>query len=166
MNGDSSGATCTSGRRRRRRASRAEGYDGSYSRVTDFPRAWRQGEGHSVSSNAFVPLVVELGEAHPFDGSEEGLVVGGIYYRTQVAQHKLENPARLSSTCLVMAARNRYSVPCELAGQMLSTRLYPGRVGAGCRVQTADLGGVVSRRCARRLRNPRHRRRIRPPAPA
>ena len=25
-------------------------------------------------------------------------------------------------------ARNRYSVPCELAGQMVSTRLYPGRV--------------------------------------
>ncbi len=26
---------------------RAEGYDGSYSRVTDFVRAWRQGEGQS-----------------------------------------------------------------------------------------------------------------------
>jgi hypothetical protein len=25
-------------------------------------------------------------------------------------------------------ARNRYSVPCELAGQMVSTRLYPNRV--------------------------------------
>ena len=25
-------------------------------------------------------------------------------------------------------ARNRYSVPCELAGQRVSTRLYPGRV--------------------------------------
>ncbi len=25
-------------------------------------------------------------------------------------------------------ARNRYSVPCELAGQMVSTRLYPTRV--------------------------------------
>ncbi len=30
--------------------------------------------------------------------------------------------------CLVVAARNRYSVPCEWVGQMLSTRLYPGRV--------------------------------------
>jgi hypothetical protein len=29
---------------------------------------------------------------------------------------------------LVSVARNRYSVPCELAGQMVSTRLYPGRV--------------------------------------
>jgi transposase len=266
---------------------RAEGYDGSYSRVTDFVRAWRRGEGQSVSANAFVPLAFELGEAYRFDWSEEGLVVGGIYYRMQVAQLKLcasrafwlvaypsqghemlfdahtrafaamggiarrgicdnmktavdkvkkgkgrtvnkrfaamcahylvdadfcnvasgwekgvieknvqdsrrriwieaaklrfgsfielnawladrcralwqeirhpehdqfsvaemleherphlmpmpepfdgyvENPARVSSTCLVTVARNRYSVPCELAGQMLSTRLYPGKV--------------------------------------
>jgi transposase len=266
---------------------RAEGYDGSYSRVTDFVRAWRQGEGQSVSAKAFVPLAFELGEAYQFDWSEEGLVVGGIFYRLQVAQLKLcasrafwlvaypsqghemlfdahtrafaamggiarrgiydnmktavdkvkkgkgrtvnkrfaamcahylvdadfcnvasgwekgvieknvqdsrrriwieaaklrfgsfvelnawlgdrcralwdevrhpehdqfsvaemleherphlmpmpepfdgyvENPARVSSTCLVTVARNRYSVPCELAGQMLSTRLYPGKV--------------------------------------
>ena len=266
---------------------RGDGYDGSYSRVTDFVRAWRQGEGQSVSANAFVPLLFELGEAYQFDWSEEGLVVGGIYYRMQVAQLKLcasrafwlvaypsqghemlfdahtrsfaamggiarrgiydnmktavdkvrkgkgrtvnkrfaamcahylvdadfcnvasgwekgvieknvqdsrrriwieaaklrfgsfvelnawladrcralwaeirhpehdqfsvaemleherphlmpmpepfdgyvENPARVSSTCLVTVARNRYSVPCELAGQMLSTWLYPGRI--------------------------------------
>ena len=36
----------------------------------------------------------------------------------------VEKPARVSSTCLVSVARNRYSVPCELAGQMVSTRLY------------------------------------------
>jgi transposase len=40
----------------------------------------------------------------------------------------VENPARVSSTCLVNVARNKYSVPCEWAGQMVSTRLYPGRV--------------------------------------
>lgn len=40
----------------------------------------------------------------------------------------VEKPARVSSTCLVSVARNRYSVPCELAGQMVSTRLYPARV--------------------------------------
>ncbi len=40
----------------------------------------------------------------------------------------VEKPARVSSTCLVSVARNRYSVPCELAGQLVSTRLYPGRV--------------------------------------
>jgi len=264
-----------------------EGYGGGYSRVTDFVRAWRQGEGQSISTTAFVPLAFELGEAFQFDWSEEGLVVGGIYYRMQVSHLKLcasrafwlvaypsqghemlfdahtrsftalggiarrgiydnmktavdkvkkgkgrtvnkrfavmcahylidadfcnvasgwekgvveknvqdsrrriwidaaqqrfgsfvelnawlgdrcrvlweevrhpehdqfsvaemlenerqhlmpmfepfdgyvENPARVSSTCLVVVARNRYSVPCELAGQTISTRLYPGKV--------------------------------------
>ncbi len=40
----------------------------------------------------------------------------------------VENPARVSSTCLVSVNRNRYSVPCELAGQMVSTRLYHNKV--------------------------------------
>src|SRR5450830_1057434 len=40
----------------------------------------------------------------------------------------VEKPARVSSTCLVSVQRNRYSVPCELAGQAVSTRLYPTRV--------------------------------------
>ena len=40
----------------------------------------------------------------------------------------VEKPARVSSTCLVNVQRNRYSVPCELAGHMVSTRLYPDRV--------------------------------------
>jgi len=266
---------------------KADGYDGGYSRVTDFVRAWRQGEGQAVITHAFVPLAFELGEAFQFDWSDEGLVVGGIYYRVQVAHMKLcasrafwlvaypgqghemlfdahtrsfaalggiarrgiydnmktavdkvkkgkgrvvnarfavmcahylfdadfcnvasgwekgvveknvqdsrrriwidagqqrfgsftelnvwlgarcralweeirhpehdqfsvaemleherahlmpmtapfdgyvEKPARVSSTCLVSVARNRYSVPCELAGQMVSTRLYPSRM--------------------------------------
>lgn len=37
-------------------------------------------------------------------------------------------PARVSSTCLVTVARNRYSVPCELAGRMVDARLYCERV--------------------------------------
>ena len=265
---------------------KAAGYEGGYSRVTDYLRAWRQGEGQGAAK-AFVPLSFELGEAYQFDWSEEGLVVGGIYYRLQVAHMKLcasrafwlvaypsqghemlfdahtrsfaalggiahrgiydnmktavdkvkkgkgrivnarfeamcahylvdadfcnvasgwekgvveknvqdsrrriwidatkqrfgsfaelnawlgnrcralwdeirhpdhdqfsvaemleheqqhmmpmsapfdgyvERPARVSSTCLVSVARNRYSVPCELVGQMVSTRLYPNRV--------------------------------------
>lgn len=40
----------------------------------------------------------------------------------------VEKPARVSSTSLVSVARNRYSVPCELVGQMVSTRLYPSSV--------------------------------------
>ena len=40
----------------------------------------------------------------------------------------VEKAARVSSTCLVSVQRNRYSVPCELAGKIVSTRLYPQRV--------------------------------------
>ena len=65
---------------------RGAGYTGGYSRVTDFIRAWRQGGG---TPTAFVPLTFELGEAFQFDWSEEGVVVGGIYYKAQVAHLKL-----------------------------------------------------------------------------
>jgi transposase len=266
---------------------RRAGYDGGYTRVTDFVRAWRQGEGQAALVNAFVPLAFGLGEAFQFDWSEEGLLIGGVYHHMQVSHLKLcasrafwmvaypsqghemlfdahtrsfaalggvarrgiydnmktavdkvkkgkgrivnarfnalcshylfepdfcnvasgwekgvveknvqdsrrriwieagtkrfgsfpelnawlaercrsiwaetphpehkqftlaemldlerehlmsmpepfdgyvENPARVSSTCLVNVARNKYSVPCEWAGQMVSTRLYPSRV--------------------------------------
>ena len=40
----------------------------------------------------------------------------------------IEKSAKVSSTCLVSVQRNRYSVPCELAGQRVSTRLYPAQV--------------------------------------
>ncbi len=66
---------------------KASGYLGSYSRVTDFIRAWRANAGKDVK--AFVPLKFELGEAFQFDWSEEGMVVGGIYHRMQVSHMKL-----------------------------------------------------------------------------
>ena len=68
---------------------KAAGYSGGYSAITDFVRAWRQGEGQAANVTAYVPLNFELGEAFQFDWSEEGLVVGGIYYRVQVAHLKL-----------------------------------------------------------------------------
>lgn len=40
----------------------------------------------------------------------------------------MENPARVSSTFLVSVASDRYSVPRELAGQQVNTRLDPGQV--------------------------------------
>ena len=40
----------------------------------------------------------------------------------------VETLGRVSSTSLVSVARNRYSVPCEWVGQMVSIRLYPERV--------------------------------------
>jgi hypothetical protein len=39
-----------------------------------------------------------------------------------------EKLSRVSSTCLINVHRNHYSVPCEQAGRMVSTRLYPNRV--------------------------------------
>ena len=40
----------------------------------------------------------------------------------------VEETGRVSSTCLVSAARNHYSVPCELAGRLISKRFYPERI--------------------------------------
>ena len=65
------------------------GYAGGYSRLTDFIRDWRVQQGGVASGKAFVPLAFELGEAFQFDWSEEGLVIGGIYRRLQVAHMKL-----------------------------------------------------------------------------
>ena len=36
--------------------------------------------------------------------------------------------ARVSSTCLISVQRNRYSVPCQLAHQMVSAHFYPDRI--------------------------------------
>lgn len=67
----------------------ALGYDGGYTRLTDYIRSWRDTQGRVTSTSAFVPLNFDLGDAFQFDWSEEGLVVGGIYYRVQVAHLKL-----------------------------------------------------------------------------
>lgn len=40
----------------------------------------------------------------------------------------VETLGKVSSTCLVIEDRNRYSVPCELVGQMVSIRRYPERI--------------------------------------
>lgn len=66
---------------------RADGYEGGYSQLTAFIRAWRGQQGKSL--RAFVPLSFELDEAFQFDWSEEGLLIGGIYRRMQVAHLKL-----------------------------------------------------------------------------
>ena len=66
---------------------KTEGYCGGYSRVTDFIRAWKETEGKAPK--AFVPLSFDPGEAFQFDWSEEGMVVGGIFYKMQVSHLKL-----------------------------------------------------------------------------
>jgi transposase len=68
---------------------KAQGYDGGYTAVTDFIRAWRESAGANVPARAFVPLKFELGEAFQFDWSEEGLVIGGVWRKILVAHLKL-----------------------------------------------------------------------------
>ena len=68
---------------------KAQGYAGGHTLVSDFIRAWRLKAGQSPALRGFVPLKFDLGEAFQFDWSEEGLVVGGIYYRLQVSHMKL-----------------------------------------------------------------------------
>ena len=64
------------------------GFDGDYSRVTEFIRHWRQSGGAAVTK-AFVPLQFAPGEAHQFDWSEEHLVIGGVSRKLTVAHLKL-----------------------------------------------------------------------------
>lgn len=67
----------------------AAGYEGGYTQLTDFIRAWRAQQGGVAVGKAFVPLAFELGEAFQFDWSDEALVIGGIYRKLQVAHMKL-----------------------------------------------------------------------------
>jgi transposase len=67
-------------------AIRAQGFKGSYCRVTEFVNEWRS-RGDSISGkSAFVPLKFKLGEAFQFDWSEESLVIGGLL-RKVIASH-------------------------------------------------------------------------------
>jgi len=68
---------------------RSAGYTGGYTRLTDFIRQWRAGEGQKLAAKAYVPLSFELGEAYQFDWSEEALVIGGVYRKVQLAHMKL-----------------------------------------------------------------------------
>lgn len=68
---------------------KAEGYDGGYSQLTAFIRAWRGGQGKA--SQAFVPLTFALGEAFQFDWSEDFAVLGGERAKLQVAHIKLSH---------------------------------------------------------------------------
>jgi len=65
------------------------GYDGGYTQLTDYIRAWRKAGTSDAGQQAFVPLKFRWGEAFQFDWSEESLVVGGLYRRLQVAHVKL-----------------------------------------------------------------------------
>ena len=67
----------------------AQGFTGDYSRVTEFVRAWKAERGSPAGKPAFVPLTFTWGEAFQFDWSEEGIVIGGIWRKVQLAHMKL-----------------------------------------------------------------------------
>ena len=67
---------------------KAAGFEGDYSRVTEFIRRWRLQGGQSVIK-AYVPLRFELGEAFQFDWSEERLLIGGVWRKILAAHLKL-----------------------------------------------------------------------------
>lgn len=66
-----------------------QGFTGSYTRVTEFVRAWRAELGAVTARSAYVPLSFTWGEAFQFDWSEEHLVIGGIWRKVQLAHMKL-----------------------------------------------------------------------------
>ena len=47
------------------------GFTGSYCRVTEFVRRWREHAGEKTGKSAYIPLKFALGEAFQFDWSEE-----------------------------------------------------------------------------------------------
>ena len=65
------------------------GYDGGYTQLTDYIRAWRKAGTSLAGKQAFVPLKFQWGEAFQFDWSEESLVINGLCRRLQVAHIKL-----------------------------------------------------------------------------
>ena len=67
---------------------KALGFEGDYSRVTEFIRKWRNNSAAPLTK-AFVPLQFEPGEAHQFDWSEEQLLIGGVWRKLAVAHLKL-----------------------------------------------------------------------------
>ena len=68
---------------------RTQGFTGSYSRVTEFVRRWREHDGQSANKAAYIPLKFALGEAFQFDWSEEHLVIGGVWRKILASHLKL-----------------------------------------------------------------------------
>ncbi len=67
----------------------AQGYAGSYTRLTIQVRGWRMHGQDVTARSAYVPLHFAWGEAYQFDWSEEGIVIGGVYRRVQMAHMTL-----------------------------------------------------------------------------
>ena len=66
-----------------------EGYEGGYDAVRRYAKAWRRRRRLSASSQAYVPLIFDPGEAHQFDWSHEYARLAGATTRVKAAQMRL-----------------------------------------------------------------------------
>ncbi len=73
------------------------GYEGAYDSVVRFVRAFRQSPGHS--SDAFIPLSFDPGEAYQFDWSMEVVDLGGVTQKIKLAHFRMS----YSRKCFVVA---------------------------------------------------------------
>jgi hypothetical protein len=89
--------------------------------------AWLGERCHSIWADTAHPIHKQFTVAEMLELERPHLMSMPVLFDGYV-----EKPARVSSTCLVAVARNRYSVPCEWAGHLVSTRLYPNRVDVAC----------------------------------
>lgn len=67
---------------------RAQGYDGSYSTVRRYGRAFEKERGRA-SAEAYVPLIFAPGEAYQFDWSHEIVILNGVTITVKVAHVRL-----------------------------------------------------------------------------
>ena len=99
-------------RKQRRRMARIrdqpvhEGYDGGYDSVRRHARTWRIRHDKNKAA-AFIPLILDPGEACQFDWSEEKLLIGGSLATVQVAHVKLSH-SRMPSKLLVRVRHRRW----------------------------------------------------------
>ena len=103
-------------RKQRRRMTRIrdqlvrEGYDGGYDSVRRYARTWRIRHDKNKAA-AFIPLILDPGEACQFDWSEEKLLMGGSLVTVQVAHVKLSH-SRMPSKLLVRVRHRRWFLRC------------------------------------------------------
>lgn len=64
------------------------GFEGCYDSVRRYAKSWAKAQG-SASTDAYVPLSFEPGEAYQFDWSHEVVVIGGVTIKVKVAHMRL-----------------------------------------------------------------------------
>ncbi len=119
------------------------GFTGSYSRVSEYVRRWREA-GRKPAKSSFIPLKYEFGEAFQFDWSEESLVIGGFHRKVRLAHTML-----CASRTFMLAAYPTQSHEMLFDAHTRAFRVFGGipRRGINDNMKTAiDKVGVGKRR--------------------